>query len=114
GGENPSADQGPVAVNIEQAESVDAPASADVGETQTLVLAVPKMHCQFSCYPAVEKHLKKENAVVDVKLAKQPNEDELTNRQVVVTIADGFDAQSAIERLAGVGFDGASVVESAN
>ncbi len=76
-----------------------------------LTLAVPDMHCQYSCFPRVEKTLAATDGIESVELAQQPTPDELTNRQVVVHYRKGFDLNAALANLEAEGFRKASVVQ---
>ena len=94
-----------------QAEvSPAADATEVAGETQSLVLHVPDMHCPFACYPAVKQTLEAAPNVKAVDLAEQTEEGEIDNPQVIVSYADGFDLESAVARLAERGFKNATQV----
>ena len=77
----------------------------------TLVLSVPKMHCEFSCYPAVKETLEGSPSVLAVELAEQKDEGTIDNRQVVVQYDAGFDVDAAIERLGEKGFKESELVQ---
>ena len=76
-----------------------------------MTLQVPGMHCQFSCYPRVEKTLAATEGIDSVELAEQPTPDQLTNRQVVVRYRKGFDPNAALANLEAEGFQKSSVVQ---
>lgn len=88
----------------------DVPAGAEV--TETMVLAVPEMMCQYSCFPAIKKTLEKSPMVDEVTLAAQKKDDEIDNRQVVVTYKPGFDVDRAIQALEAAGFAESAVVST--
>ena len=44
---------------------------AVAGESKTLVLHVPDMHCPFACYPAVKETLESNPSVAGVDLVEQ-------------------------------------------
>ena len=77
----------------------------------SLTMNVPEMHCPFACYPSVKKNLEERSDVVSVELAPQKEEGVIDNRQVIVQVTDGFDADDAIALLETAGFAGSSVAE---
>jgi periplasmic mercuric ion binding protein len=95
-----------------------APASAEVSQASTLVLAEPgtltlrvdDMHCEFGCYPKVKKTLEGFDEVVSVELDQQ-TEGEAMNPQIVLTHQGGFDLAAAQAALAKSGFAKSSVVQ---
>lgn len=103
----PSEDSGDAAQSSTAVASA-VPVSAEAGE---MTLAVPEMHCQFSCFPRVKETLEGSPAVETVELAPQSSENALDNRQVIVHFAPGFDAGAAIKTLAAEGFTDSTVVQ---
>lgn len=112
----------PVSETTAPGDAVPAEAAAEVaaqeadvkavaGETETLVLHVPEMHCPFACYPAVKQTLEGDASVAGVELAEQKQEGVIDNPRVVVTVSDGFDADAAIAALAKKGFKNSEVVQ---
>ncbi|KAA1261077.1 hypothetical protein LF1_36210 [Rubripirellula obstinata] len=100
-------------------ESVDPAASATsvsadavtMEEAGTLTLAVPEMHCSFSCFPRVKETLEKNEAVEQVVLGPQKVEGTLDNRQVVVQYKAGFAVDNALKMLATEGFTDSQLVK---
>ncbi|MCG8649153.1 MAG: heavy-metal-associated domain-containing protein [Pirellulales bacterium] len=92
------------------APATSTPASEVLDEPGTLVLSVPKMHCEFSCYPSVKKILEGDQAVESVQLAEQKEAGTLDNRQVIVKYDAGFDIGAAIASLGEKGFPETEVV----
>ncbi|MEM9824959.1 MAG: heavy metal-associated domain-containing protein [Planctomycetota bacterium] len=89
-------------------------ASADLALTPVstdgeMTLDVPKMHCQFACFPKVKKALEGSPEVESVALVPQEDEMVLTRRAVVVTYKKGFDPAAAIATLTKAGFPDSSV-----
>jgi copper chaperone CopZ len=80
-------------------------------EAGTLTLAVPEMHCSFSCFPRVKEALEKNEAVEQVALGPQKVEGTIDNRQVVVQYKAGFEVDSALKMLATEGFTDSQVVQ---
>lgn len=93
-----------------QAEVAPAVPTEAAGETQTLVLHVPDMHCPFACYPAVKETLEGAPNVQAVDLAEQSEEGEIDNPQVIISYGEGFDLESAVARLAERGFKNSTQV----
>lgn len=91
-------------------DAVASSATPDV-ELASLTLDVPKMHCPSYCYPTVKKKLESREDVVAVELAPQKEEGVIDNRQVIVSVKDGFDRDAALAMLEEVGFGGSSVAE---
>lgn len=105
----PAADEASdVAGQTEVVPAADATEAA--GETQTLVLHVPDMHCPFACYPAVKETLETAPNVKAVDLAEQSEEGEIDNPQVIISYGEGFDLESAVARLAERGFKNSTQV----
>jgi copper chaperone CopZ len=100
-------------------EPTDSPASATsvsadvltMKESGTLTMAVPEMHCSFSCFPRVKEALEKNDAVEQVELGPQKEEGTIDNRQVVVRYKAGFEVDSALKMLAKEGFTDSQVVQ---
>jgi periplasmic mercuric ion binding protein len=92
---------------------LDQTASATVAKAEAgnLVLAVPEMHCQFSCFPRVKEALEATAEVEKVELAQQSSPEVLDNRQVIVHFKAGFDVASALQKLSDEGFTESSVVQ---
>lgn len=88
-------------------EPTSAP-GAVAGESETLVLHVPDMHCPFACYPAVKETLESDPSVAGVDLVEQKEEGVIDNPSVVVTYGDGFDLDVAVAALAKRGFKNAA------
>ncbi|MGB7344454.1 MAG: heavy-metal-associated domain-containing protein [Pirellulaceae bacterium] len=80
-------------------------------EAGTLVLAVPDMMCEFSCFPKIKETLESSEAVKEVNLAKQKEEGTVDNRQVIVNYEAGFNVNEAIKVLKAEGYDNAEVVQ---
>lgn len=76
---------------------------------ETMVVHVPEMHCPFACWPAVQKDLAAQPGVLDVELAPQKDENAIDNPKVFVRVAEGFDADAAVESLAEAGFKDSEV-----
>jgi copper chaperone CopZ len=98
-----------IALWISGGRTPDSSVSATGGET--LVLHVPKMHCEAGCYSVVQRTLKEQPGVTEVALAKQSGTEGLDNPRVFVTVAKGvrFDQDQALEALAKLGFGDSSV-----
>lgn len=77
----------------------------------TLTMAVPNMHCEFSCFPKVRETLEGLDGVKEVVLDEQKEEGVVDNRQVVVTYEPGFDVTDALGKLAGNGFADSDIVQ---
>ena len=77
----------------------------------TLVMNVPEMHCEFSCFPKVKETLENTTAVDSVELAEQKEEGTIDNRQVVINYKAGFDVDAAIRLLESNNFANSSVVQ---
>ena len=77
----------------------------------TLTLAVPEMHCSFSCFPKVKETLLDDANVESVELGPQKEEGVLDNRQVVVQYNAGFEVKRAIEKLEASGFTESRLVQ---
>lgn len=104
----------PAASNTEARQSAEeAMPSADggqvAGESQTLVLHVPDMHCPFGCYPAIKEVLEGDPNVATVELAAQQKPGEIDNRRVIITYGEGFDLAAAVDALAKRGFKNSEV-----
>lgn len=95
-------------------DSVAAPVetvSSRMTEAGTVTLAVPSMHCEFACFPRVQKALQDSAGVASVELAEQQEEGVLDNRQVIVNYEPGFDLAAALTSLKNEGFDDTDVVQ---
>lgn len=98
----------------EQAASV---APADVtpakltDEPGEMLVSVPGMHCQYACFPRVKESLESDESVSEVVLAPQPDENALTNKQVIVKYEAGFNITEAMGRLHEAGYDQSEVVQ---
>lgn len=77
----------------------------------TLTLAVPEMHCSFSCFPKVKEALEEDANVESVELGPQKEEGTLDNRQVVVQYKAGFEVNQAIKTLEANGFTDSQLVQ---
>jgi mercuric ion binding protein len=95
------------------AESAEVLASTtDVkAETESLTLAVPKMHCEFACFPKVKETLESVETVELVELGPQKEEGAIDNRQVIVKFKPGFDVNDAVALLTKAGFGDSEVVQ---
>ncbi len=80
-------------------------------EAGSLVLAVPQMHCEFSCYPSVKQILEGADLVQSVELDAQKEEGTIDNRQVIVKYDAGFDLDAAINLLGQEGFKDSELVQ---
>jgi mercuric ion binding protein len=80
-------------------------------ETESLTLAVPKMHCEFACFPKVKETLESVETVELVELGPQKEEGAIDNRQVIVKFKPGFDVNDAVARLTKAGFGDSEVVQ---
>jgi mercuric ion binding protein len=80
-------------------------------ETESLTLAVPKMHCEFVCFPSVKETLESVETVELVELGPQKEEGAIDNRQVIVKFKPGFDVNDAVARLTKAGFGDSEVVQ---
>lgn len=90
------------------------PASAQMvslPDSGSLTLAVPTMHCQYSCFPKVKKALEETPGVEVVELGPQADPTVLDNRSVVINFKSGFDPDSAIAKLTAAGFADSTVVQ---
>ncbi|MFK8111878.1 MAG: heavy-metal-associated domain-containing protein [Rubripirellula sp.] len=83
-----------------------------MAEAGTLVVAVPKMSCEFSCFPHVKETLEAAEAVQLVELASQKEEGTIDNRQVIVKFDAGFDVAAALAALSKEGFGDSQIVDS--
>ena len=97
-----------------ETQSVTIPASttttaAVAGAGETMVVHVPNMMCPYACWPAVQKDLAAQPGVLDVELAPQKEETTIDNPKVFVRVAEGFDADAAVESLAKAGFKDSEV-----
>lgn len=98
--------------NAGQSPASAVSASAEVmEEAGTLTLAVPEMHCSFSCFPRVKETLESNEAVEMVELGPQKEEGTLDNRQVIVQYKPGFSLDSALGMLAKEGFTDSRAVQ---
>lgn len=104
--------------NLPQSQEADAPSAAPVAasaevmqEAGTLTLSVPKMHCEFACFPQVKETLEQAEGVQEVELAAQKEEGVIDNRQVIVKYDPGFDLPAALSQLTAKGFDGSEQVQ---
>lgn len=103
----------------ESSTQTDANAVASVNPVSTNVMtepgsvtiAVPDMHCEFSCFPKIKETLEATDAVEEVNLAEQKEEGTLDNRQVVVKYQAGFDADAAVKLLEDSGFEKSEIVQ---
>lgn len=84
---------------------------AVVSQAGTMTLAVPEMHCEFSCFPRVKETLEKSDAIEQVVLAPQKEEGSIDNRQVIVHYKPGFELGDALARLDKEGFTESASVE---
>ena len=80
-------------------------------EAGTLTLAVPEMHCSFSCFPRVKKTLESNPTVAKVELGPQKVKDAIDNRQVIIHYQAGFDVQQSLNALSKEGFTESQVVQ---
>lgn len=94
----------------ESAEVLASTTDAKV-ETESLTLAVPKMHCEFACFPKVKETLESVETVELVELGPQKEEGAIDNRQVIVKFKPGFDVTDAVARLTKAGFGDSEVVQ---
>ena len=85
--------------------------SVGLSESGTLVMSVPDMMCEFSCFPKIKETLESTGKVKEVELAKQKEEGTIDNRQVIVKYDAGFDVNEAVELLSSQGFEESSVVQ---
>ncbi|MEM1226347.1 MAG: heavy metal-associated domain-containing protein [Planctomycetota bacterium] len=76
-----------------------------------LTMEVPGMHCQYACFPRVKETLENADGVAEVALAEQPSPDALTVKQVIVKYEEGFEPETALAKLHGVGFTDAVVMQ---
>ena len=76
-----------------------------------MTVAVPQMHCQYSCFPKVKETLESMDNVASVELAPQADPTTLDNRQVIVKYDAGFNVDAALEGLNENGFADSSVVQ---
>ena len=82
-----------------------------MADSGTLTLDVPSMHCEFACFPRVQKALEDSEGVASVELAPQAEEGVLDNRQVIVNYEPGFDLAAALTSLQEEGFKDSDVVQ---
>jgi len=89
------------------------PASPEVvaasAEGEALTLDVPKMHCEFACFPKVKETLENTEGVEVVELAPQKEAGAIDNRQVIVTYKESFDVDNALAKLEEAGFPESAV-----
>jgi copper chaperone CopZ len=97
----------PAADSTDSAAIATTPVNFTAGEEVTL--AVPEMHCQFGCYPAVKETLEGLDGVQTVDLVPQKSEDELNDRRVIVKLDGDLSSQTAIKALDEAGFPGSSI-----
>ena len=95
---------------VESAEVLASTTDAKA-ETESLTLAVPKMHCEFVCFPNVKETLESVETVESVELGPQKEEGAIDNRQVIVKFKPGFDVNDAVARLTKAGFGDSEVVQ---
>ena len=95
----------------------DAPQDSPVATTRVMnapgsvVMNVPDMMCEFSCFPRIKETLESESNVKEVALGPQKEEGTVDNRQVIVSYESGFDVDQAIELLKAEGFDNSEIVQ---
>lgn len=107
---NMSSDSSPSESTTEATSMVSATPQI-MEEAGTLTLEVPEMHCQFACFPRVQKTLQQDGTVSEVVLAEQPDPNALTVKQVVVKYEAGFDLAAALTELQGQGFSSAQQIQ---
>ncbi|TWT53950.1 hypothetical protein Pla22_15840 [Rubripirellula amarantea] len=101
---------GPESETTSPASAVSA-SNETMQEAGTLTLAVPEMHCSFSCFPRVKETLESNPAVAAVELGPQKEEGTIDNRQVIVQYEPGFDLSQALTMLAKEGFTDSQAVQ---
>ncbi len=106
-----TASQSAIGSNTPASTAAVATESNAFPESGTLVLSVPDMMCEFSCFPKIKKTLEASQSVNEVELAKQKEAGTVDNRQVIVKYDAGFKVNDAIEMLKAEGFDNAEVVQ---
>ncbi len=94
-----------------QLDSATSVNTAALSEPGTMVLSVPDMMCEFSCFPKIKETLEATESVSEVELAQQKEEGTVDNRQVIVKYNAGFDVNEAIGLLKAEGFDNSEVVQ---
>ena len=99
---------GPDSVEVALAQPTSASIQTEPG---SIAIEVPKMHCEFSCYPRVKEALEENDAVEEVALAEQKEEGVLDKHQVIVTYKTGFNFNDAIVSLEKAGFTSSSIVQ---
>ena len=92
----------------------NAPASAAASTVSydapgELTLAVPTMHCQYSCFPKVKEVLEGSPEIAAVQLAPQQDDSVLDHHAVIVHYHAGFNPDQAIAKLDQAGFTGSSI-----
>ncbi len=101
----------PVADKSVGSAEVTQTSSAPMAEAGTLTMAVPEMHCGFSCFPRVKKALESDSMVQSVELVPQKEEGVLDDRKVIVHYKAGFSATDALAMLNKEGFTDSEVVQ---
>lgn len=103
------------ASDSDTSRSTSADVSTTSGQTMaeagTLTLAVPEMHCPFSCYPRVKETLEGSETVQSVELVPQKEEGVLDDRKVIVHYKPGFSVTDALNMLGKEGFTDSEVVQ---
>lgn len=77
----------------------------------TIKMAVPEMHCQYSCFPKVKEALEASPEITTVELAPQADPTVLDDHSVIVHYQAGFKPSDAIAKLTQEGFSDSSVVQ---
>lgn len=85
--------------------------SAVLTSPGTMTVAVPEMHCQYSCFPRVKETLESSDTVEMVELAPQADPTMLDDRSVIVHYKSGFNPDDAIAKLTQEGFADSTVVQ---
>ncbi|MEM9364380.1 MAG: heavy-metal-associated domain-containing protein [Planctomycetota bacterium] len=96
---------------VASAAPVEVTPAALTDEAGEMLVSVPGMHCEHACFPRVKESLEGNDSVSEVVLAPQPNENALTNKQVIVKYEAGFDLTGALARLHEIGYDQSEVVQ---
>lgn len=101
-----------------QPDASDSVSGGDVALTEvsmqtpgTVKMAVPEMHCQYSCFPRVKEALEASSAIESVELAPQIDPTVLDDHSVIVHYNAGFKPADAIAELTREGFTDSSVVK---
>ncbi len=94
-----------------QSDSQASVSTTALSEPGTMVLSVPDMMCEYSCFPKIKETLEATQTVSKVELAQQKEEGTVDNRQVIVKYKAGFDVNEAIALLKAEGFDRSEVVQ---